>query len=243
MRKGIWMLLVVLAAGCSQAPQATPEEPAASATTAEKAAWAVNATIIEACSCPMFCQCYFNPEPAAHHEHGAGTHFCKFNMAHRVNTGNFGDVKLDGAKFWITGDLGENFGDGEADWASLTFDPAVNEEQRKGITAALGRVYPVKWTSFTVAEDQPIDWSATEAEAQARLGGGKIAEIALSRFSGMTDEPVVFQNLRYFGAPRNDGFIMMPNKVQAYRVGEKAFEYNGTTGFMITYDVSANDAR
>ena len=28
--------------------------------------WSMNATIIEACSCPMFCQCYFNMEPAAH---------------------------------------------------------------------------------------------------------------------------------------------------------------------------------
>ena len=33
--------------------------------------WAMNTTIIEACSCPMFCQCYFNAEPAAHHAHGA----------------------------------------------------------------------------------------------------------------------------------------------------------------------------
>ena len=34
--------------------------------------WSINATAIEACSCPMFCQCYFNLQPAAHHEHGAG---------------------------------------------------------------------------------------------------------------------------------------------------------------------------
>jgi len=26
--------------------------------------WSIKATIIEACSCPMFCQCYFNSEPA-----------------------------------------------------------------------------------------------------------------------------------------------------------------------------------
>ena len=28
--------------------------------------WKMNATIIEACSCPMFCQCYFATKPAAH---------------------------------------------------------------------------------------------------------------------------------------------------------------------------------
>src|SRR6185369_16387387 len=28
--------------------------------------WSLNATLIEACSCPMFCQCYFNAKPAGH---------------------------------------------------------------------------------------------------------------------------------------------------------------------------------
>jgi hypothetical protein len=205
--------------------------------------WAMKTTIIEACSCPMFCQCYFNSQPASHHEHGAEKHFCKFNMAHRVNTGHYGCTKLDGAKFWVTGDLGANFGDGEADWAVVTFDPSVNAQQREGIKASLGKTYPVKWTAFAVADDARIDWSATKDRAEARLGGGKIAEIVLARFRGMTDDHIVFRNLRYFGAPRNDGFIMMPNEVQAYRVGDKAFEYKGTTGFMITYDVSSKDVK
>ena len=57
----------------------------------------------------------------------------------------------------------------------------------------------------------------------------------------MTNEPVVIKNLRYFGAPRNDGFIMMPNTVEAYRVGDNAFEYKGTNGFMITFDINSKD--
>jgi hypothetical protein len=31
----------------------------------------------------------------------------------------------------------------------------------------------------------------------------------------------------------------MPNVVEAYRVGPKAFEYKGTNGFMITFDVTS----
>ena len=30
--------------------------------------WHFNGTAIEACSCPMFCQCYFNTEPASHED-------------------------------------------------------------------------------------------------------------------------------------------------------------------------------
>jgi hypothetical protein len=60
--------------------------------------WHMNATVIEACSCPMFCQCYFNTKPAAHHAHeGASKHFCRANNAYKINKGNYGSVNLDGA--------------------------------------------------------------------------------------------------------------------------------------------------
>ena len=33
----------------------------------------------------------------------------------------------------------------------------------------------------------------------------------------------------------------MPNVVEAYRVGPKAFEYKGTNGFMLTFDITSKD--
>jgi len=208
-------------------------------------AWSMNATIIEACSCPMFCQCYFNSKPAAHggHEgHGGGEHFCKFNNAFRVNKGRYGDVVLDGAKFWVAGDLGGDFSTGKMDWAVLTFDPATPKPQRDGIAAILGKVYPVQWSSFTIAADAPMSWTAMKDHAEAKLDGGKTAEVVLNRFGGMTSEPVVIKNLKYWGVPRNDGFVLMPNDVEAYRAGEKAFEFKGTNGFMITIDIASKDS-
>ena len=59
----------------------------------------------------------------------------------------------------------------------------------------------------------------------------------------MTEESVVIRNLKYFGAARNDGFVLMPNEIEAYRVGPKAFEYSGTNGFMITIDIASKDVR
>ncbi|HUO83531.1 MAG TPA: DUF1326 domain-containing protein [Thermoanaerobaculia bacterium] len=217
---------------------------------AVQAEWAMNATIIEACSCPMFCQCYFNPEPAEHTGHGAHGehhgggdegHFCKFNNAFQVNRGHHGDVQLDGAKFWVAGDLGANLADGRMDWAVLTFDPAVTPEQRKGIGQILGHLYPVQWDSFEIAGDAKIEWTAGKDQSVARLAGGKKAEVVLNRMAGNTDDPVVIRNLKYWGAPRNDGFVLMPNEVQAYRGGERPFEYRGTNGFMITFDLASSD--
>ena len=59
----------------------------------------------------------------------------------------------------------------------------------------------------------------------------------------MTAEPIVIKNLAYWGAPRHDGFVLMPNEVEAWRVGDKAFEFKGTNGFMITFDITSNDVK
>ena len=212
--------------------------------------WALNATIIEACSCPMFCQCYFNQKPASHasHDghaaHGSSGHFCRFNNAFKVNKGHAGGVKLDGAEFWVAGDLGGDFSKGQMDWAVLTFDPAVTKEQRAAIITALGHIYPVKWNSFTVAQDADMEWKANQNWASAHLAGGKVAEVVLRRPDvAMGEGPIVIKNLRYWGAPRNDGFIMMPNEVEAYRAGDKPFEFRGTNGFMITIDIASRDLK
>jgi hypothetical protein len=222
----------------------------ASVDAGSESGWSLNATAIEACSCPMFCQCYFNSEPAGHgghgghggHDHGDGGHFCRFNMAWKVNQGRHGDTRLDGAKFWIAGDLGSSWEDGKMDWAAVHFDPAVTAAQRQGILTALGGLFPVEWNNFGVQEDKPVEWSASEDSAVALLAGGEAGEIRLQRVpTALTGEPVVLTNLRYWGAPRNDGFIMMQNEVEAYRIGDKPFEFKGTNGFMITFDIASKD--
>jgi hypothetical protein len=210
--------------------------------------WALNATIIEGCSCPMFCQCYFNTKPAAHAGHdshgGMAEHYCRANFAYKVNKGHYGNVKLDGVKFWLAGDLGGDFSQGQADWVEATFEPSVTKEQRQALAVILGHVYPLKWKSFAVAPaDATVDWQATKDRAEARLNDGKNGELVLVRYPGMTADPIVIKNLRYFGAPRNDGFILMPNEVEAYRVGDKRFEYKGTNGFMITIDITSKDVK
>jgi uncharacterized protein DUF1326 len=214
-------------------------------------AWNMNATAIEACSCPMFCPCYFQTKPAAHakaaadgHDHGAGEHFCRANMAWKVNKGSYGTTKLDGAKFWLAMDLGDDFSDGTMKWAVAHFDPAVTKEQRDGILAAVNGLFPVKWeTPVQLGNDLSIEWNHTGDKAVAKLDGGKAGEMVLNGGAVNRNKttPVVIHNLKYWGAPRHDGFVLMPNEVEAYRLGSNAFEFKGTNGFMITVDISSKD--
>jgi uncharacterized protein DUF1326 len=219
-------------------PALLPGAPAAG----KKPAWHMNATAIEACSCPMFCQCYFNTKPAGHAGHGGeAQHFCRANLAYKVNKGHHGAVKLDGAKFWLANDLGPDFSKGQMDWNVLTYDKATTPDQRKAIKEIVGRLFPVKWNSFTEAEADIDTWRFDNDTAVATMDGGKTAEVRLKRFPGMTSAPIVIKNLPYWGAKRHDGFVLMPNEVEAYRVGAKPFEYKGTNGFLITVDMNSDD--
>jgi hypothetical protein len=225
--------ILVMAVGFIQKLQGTSPVPQ----------WSFNATAIEACSCPMFCQCYFNVKPAAHHDHGSGDskHYCRANTAFKVNKGHLASTKLDGALFWVANDLGPDFSKGEMDWTVLYFDKSLTNDQREAIKKIYGHLFPVKWRSIQVAEGKIDQWRFNNDEAVATLDGGKTAEVRLKRFQGMTNEPIVIKNLRYWGAPRHDGFVLMPNEVEAYRVGPNAFEFKGTNGFMITIDINSND--
>jgi hypothetical protein len=195
--------------------------------------WAINATAIEACSCSHFCMCYFNSHPSHN--------YCKFNNAYKVNKGHYGATDLTGAKFWINGDLGGDFSKGQMDWAVVTFDKATTPDQRQALGEIIGHVFPVKWNSLQTAEGSIDTWTFDKNQAHATLNGGKTAEVKLKRFQGMTDEPAVLKNVRYWGTPRNDGFVMMPNEIEAYREGPKAYEFKGTNGFMLTFDMNSKD--
>ncbi len=239
MRYMRYTLLAAFAAALAGSGLAAPPAPAGGTSD-----WAANMTAIEACSCPMFCQCYFNTQPAGHagHEgHAGAQHFCRANLAYRINKGHHGATSLDGARFWVVTDLGGDFSKGEMDWAVLYFDKALTPAQREAIGVVAGKLFPVKWKSFKTAEATIDKWQFDKDGAHALLDGGKTAEVKLHRFQGMTNEPVLIRNLRYWGAPRNDGFVMMPNDVEAYRAGPNAFEFKGSNGFMITVDMNSKD--
>lgn len=99
----------------------------------------------------------------------------------------------------------------------------------------------MKWKSFQVAEDADIEWTATGNRAEAKLAGGANGHIILKKWKGIGGKTGILQNIAYMGAPRNSGFKMMPNEIETWKVGDRAFEFKGSTGFMITIDMKSDD--
>jgi hypothetical protein len=191
----------------------------------------ITASYIEACSCDMFCPCYFNTHSTAH-EHA---HFCRANLVFRVDKGHYKDVKLDGAKVWVSNDLGSDWSTGKDSWAVVTYDTSVNAAQKAALDDIVAQLYPFKWT-WLKTDTAPFSWDVdTKAgTAVAKREDGK-GEVVLERVKGDNpDEEIVIKNLRYWNAQSNDGFRMWKSKHEMYDGHDEKFDYSGSNGFLIT---------
>ncbi len=185
----------------------------------------VTATAIEACSCPLFCSCYYNTEPA-------GSHMCRFNNAYRFEPGShWGGVDLSGAKLWVSGDLGGHFGDGTTEWAVVTFDRATTPAQRAAIEAWMAKVFPVQWGEVQVKEDE-ISWQDGEETAHAKLASG-LAEITLAKVFDASGQQAMVLHTPYWGSDSNTGFRLAHST--HYYGGEPSYRYERRNGFVITF--------
>ncbi|MBI1755953.1 MAG: DUF1326 domain-containing protein [Fimbriimonas ginsengisoli] len=156
--------------------------------------WSIKADIIEACSCSMFCECYFNMHPEGM--------MCEFDNAFSVAEGHMGDVDFSGKKFWLSGDLGSDFTKGMKH-GIVTFEPGTTKEQKGAIGFVLGKVYPVKWAEMNMDEAK-MTWERTGDKGHATLDGH--GEVNLEAVPGANGKPIVINNLKYFGADTNNGF-------------------------------------
>lgn len=184
----------------------------------------VTATAIEACSCPLFCSCYYNSEPT-------GGHMCRFNMAFKLSSdSSWNDQDLADVKVWISGDLGSHFGDGTAEWATVSFDRSTTPAQREALKGWMSQVFPVQWGKFETREDD-ITWQDGQKSAHAKLASG-MAEIHLQKVIDEQGKQATVLNTPYWNADSNTGFLLA-HSTHHYQ-GDPSFEFENRNGFMIT---------
>jgi len=203
----------------------------------------MTASYIEACSCDMFCPCYFNTRSTNHMgEHHMNEQFCRTNLVLKVDKGYYKDTKLDGAKVWLAADLGSDWSTGKDSWLVMNFDPSVSKEQQTALSDILPQVYSaIPWQKKTV-DTTAFSWNVDTKTgvAHAKMNNGK-GEVILERVKGdNSNHEVVMHNLKYWAAQSNDGFRMWKNKHEAFEGDGHKFSYDGTNGFLITIHFSGN---
>ncbi|MFY9559187.1 MAG: DUF1326 domain-containing protein [Terriglobales bacterium] len=197
----------------------TPAEPA----------WRMKADYVEACSCHLFCPCYFNK----HAEHP----YCEFNMAVKVREGHSGKANLAGATYWLTGDLGEEWGTAKkGKWVVVSFDPSTTKEQRDALAPIILKIYGLEWGELKVQE-APIEITHTGDIAEAKLGGDAMAYMKLQREPGSDGKGVVLKNVNYFGAQKNGGFEMYKSIEHRANIQGHQFKYSDRNAFLISIEI------
>jgi hypothetical protein len=186
--------------------------------------WSVKADYIEACSCNMFCMCYFNTHPD-------GEMFCEFNNAIKIREGHVGDVKVDGEPVWLSGDLGGDFTK-PLKSAVLTFDPKTTPDKREAIKFLIGKIYPFKFEKFVV-DEAPITWQRDGMNGYAKLGDK--AEVKLTGVKDAAGKQTVIKNLNYWGAQKNNGFELAYAN-HFYKGNGHNYKHEKRNGFFITIE-------
>jgi hypothetical protein len=196
------------------------------AATSPGPSWRMKADYVEACSCHLFCPCYLNK----HAEHP----YCEFNMAVTVREGHSGNTNLAGAKYWLTGDLGDKWGtDKKAPWVVVSFDPKTTKVQRDALTPIILGIYGLEWGDLK-AQEAPIEINRTDDIVEAKLAGGQMAYMKMKRETGVDGKGVVLKNVKYFEASANEGFEMYKSiDHRADALGHK-FSYSDRNAFLIT---------
>jgi Protein of unknown function (DUF1326) len=188
--------------------------------------WRIKADYVEACSCHLFCPCYFNK----HAEHSK----CEFNMAVVVREGYSGNVDLANTKYWLTGDIGDKWGtEKKGSWVVVSFDPSTSAAQRDALAPIILKTYGLQWPELKVQE-APIEIRQSGDIVEAKLAGGERAYMKLQREPGADGKGVVLRNVKYFNASQNDGFQLFKSIEHRAAVAGHEFAYSDRNAFLIT---------
>lgn len=184
--------------------------------------WSLKANILEATTdgvlCPSYDGAFASPD-----------HRCRFIAAYQVVEGRVGDVKLDGVKFVLAGDLGRDLSKMELSTLAVIWDNSVSEDQKRAIEGLIGRIYPVKWTRKIYSSAEVIREDRPDGESTVRAG--TYGTLTLDPVKDEKGEVVVRRDLAYWSAARNDGFRMMRGAF-AFRHDDLEFGSPDCAGFL-----------
>lgn len=193
--------------------------------------WRMQADYVEACSCHLFCQCYFGDRHGQKHaEHPS----CEFNMAVTVREGHSGKTDLANSKYWLTGDLGDAWGtEKKGKWVTVSFDPKTTQAQREALAPIILKTYGLDWAELKVQE-APIEILRSGDIVEAKLAGGTQAYLKLQREPGADGTGVVLRNVKYFNAVENSGFDLYKSIEHRADLNGHQFAYSDRNAFLIT---------
>jgi hypothetical protein len=158
--------------------------------------WAMRGEYMESCNCDYLCPCiYTNPQGPVTYDH------CTAAMVFRIDTGNYGETKLDGLKFALVIRSGKVMADGNWVFAGVV-DGSASEAQRQALTAIVSGQAggPPQFirenlvSDFRGVEFKPIEFTLDGLKRSAAIPGILSFEIDGVASRNRSGEPLYLDN-------------------------------------------------
>ena len=198
-----------------------------SARAAEEPAWSIEAKMISADSCSVGCPCILGEPPT----HGQ----CQYVALWQVESGRYGDVKLDSVKFAFAGEFAQKV-IGEPvknSFVAYYIDSGASAEQKE----ALRKLFtgPSFAGMGPVAEVKEVAINFENLDAFGQVGKkvsctvGEIAKVEVTPIAGGTDptKPLAVENEAEPGMKLT---MLGKTSNSFYRSAGKDYKFEGTSG-------------
>ncbi|MBI2920197.1 MAG: DUF1326 domain-containing protein [Planctomycetes bacterium] len=180
--------------------------------------WKIQADLVELSTDAAPCPCY--DEKTGEIEHN-----CRFLTAMRINEGSVGDVKLDGARIVLAGDLSKDLSKMSISTLAVTYDKSMTDDQRRAFESILPRLYPQKWTRKLYSSAE-IVWEDKKDDAvEVRIGDMGSMSVRLKRDDKGNIE--IHKTTKYWLCRSKGGFAVCTGPM-AFK--HEAFEVSSPNG-------------
>jgi hypothetical protein len=202
------ILSLGLTAACTTQPRADEGPP-------QNTAWSVKAHYTDTCSCQPTCPCFFGS--------AATLGYCEGITLIEIESGHYGDVRLDGVKVVAVYRGG--------DWIKFHVTDEANEAQ----TEAAVKLLPTFEDFFAienVLEVKNVPISVERSGERMKISTpNTTAEIEIMR--GKNGKPIKIENLPWpgFPAPPLLDHTQYRSVILKHEAEDEQFEYSGTNGF------------
>lgn len=209
-------LSLTLVAGCAT-------EPRAGVQPAQDAAWSVKAAYVDSCSCAPSCPCLFGSTPTLK--------YCEGATLVEIESGHYGDVRLDGVKV-VAVYRGGN-------WIKFYVSDAATEEQ----TEAAVKLLPAFEHFFAI--DNVLEVKNVPISVERTADRLKISTpnttVDIEVMKGKTGGPIKIANMPApsFPSPPFHDHTQYRSVLLKHEAEDKQFEYSGTNGFTATIEAVA----
>ncbi len=183
--------------------------------------WNLTADIVEASTDAKLCPCY---DPMGKDRE---RHRCRFIMMMRIQEGAFGEVKLDGMKVALAGDLGRDLSGPSITTLVIVTEPGATKEQKEALDKLVREIYPLRWTR-KVSASGILAFSSDSSGANGAMG--QMGRISLTTVLDENGVPVVKRGLAWWNAQSNSGFTLATGTLSFKGAGED-FSQESCSGF------------